>query len=62
MPTAVEGGRIKLNVSVDIANRAELGANAQQSLASTRAARPKNTHLSYNPKQSEFKVRTYSIR
>lgn len=62
MPTTVAGSRLKLNVSVDIANRAELRANAQQILATTRAARPKNTNLAYNPKQKEFKVRSYSIR
>jgi hypothetical protein len=49
---------VRLNVAVDITNNAELRANAQQILVSTRAARPKNTTLAYTPKQSEFKVRT----
>ncbi|OCK74796.1 hypothetical protein K432DRAFT_386604, partial [Lepidopterella palustris CBS 459.81] len=44
--------RIKINVS----NNAELRANAQSVLASTRAARPKNTTLAYEPKQREFKA------
>jgi hypothetical protein len=62
MPTAVAGGRVKLNVSVDVANNAELRANAQQVLASTRAARPRNTNLAYDPKQREFKVCTCLIK
>jgi hypothetical protein len=56
-------GRIKLNIAIDIANNAELRANAQEILALTRATRPKNTTLSYTAKQKEFQVRTveYSI-
>jgi hypothetical protein len=46
-------------VDINIANNAELRANAQNILAVTRAARPKNTSLSYGPKQKEFKVRRY---
>jgi hypothetical protein len=44
-------------VEINIANNAELRANAQNVLALTRAARPKNTALAYEPKQKEFKVR-----
>ena len=43
-------------VEINIANNAKLRANAQHILALTRAARPKNTSLTYNPKQKEFKV------
>lgn len=50
-------GRIRINIGVDVANDAELRANAQRVLASTRAARPKNTTLAYVPKQREFQVR-----
>ena len=39
-----------------VANNAELRANAQSVLALTRAERPKNTSLAYEPKQKEFKV------
>jgi hypothetical protein len=49
--------RLKINVNVDVANHAELHANAQHVLTSTRATRPKNTTLSYEPKQREFQVR-----
>ena len=44
-------------VEINIANNAELRANAQHVLALTCAARPKNTSLTYKPKQKEFKVR-----
>jgi hypothetical protein len=44
-------------VEINIANNAELRANAQHVLALTRAARPKNTSLTYKLKQREFKVR-----
>jgi len=43
-------------VEINIANNAELRANAQHVLALTRAARPKNTSLTYDLKQKEFKV------
>jgi hypothetical protein len=43
-------------VEIDVANNAELRANAQHVLTPTRAARPKNTSLAYIPKQREFKV------
>jgi hypothetical protein len=51
--------RLKINVGVgiDIASNAELRANTQHVHATTRAARPKNTTRSYNPKQREFQVR-----
>ena len=44
-------------VELNIANNAELRANAQHVLALMRAARPKNTSSAYDPKQKEFKVR-----
>ena len=44
-------------VEINIANNAELRANAQHILALMRATRPKNTSLAYNLKQKEFKVR-----
>jgi len=44
-------------VEINIANNAELRANAQYVLTLTRNARPKNTSLAYDPKQKEFKVR-----
>ncbi|KAL2801748.1 hypothetical protein BJX63DRAFT_416668 [Aspergillus granulosus] len=47
------GGRVEIN----IANNAELRANAQHILTMIRASRPKNTVLAYEPKQQEFKVR-----
>ena len=55
--------RLKINVGVgiDVANNAELRANAQHVHATTRAARPKNTTRSYNPKQQEFQVRIVLI-
>lgn len=43
-------------LEIDIANKAELRANAQHILTFTRAARPKNTSLAYDPKQREFQV------
>jgi hypothetical protein len=43
-------------VEINVANNAELRANAQNILAFTRAERPKNTSLNYEPKQKEFKV------
>ncbi len=49
-------GRLKLNIRVDIVNNAELRANAQHVLTSTRAARPKNTTRNYRPKQEEFRA------
>jgi hypothetical protein len=42
---------------INIANNAELRANAQNILTMIRASRPKNTALAYQPKQHEFKVR-----
>lgn len=42
---------------INIANNAELRANAQNILTMVRASRPKNTALAYEPKQNEFKVR-----
>ena len=44
-------------VEINIANNAELRANAQHVLAITRGDRPKNTSLTYEPNQKEFKVR-----
>jgi len=43
-------------VEINVANNAELRANAQSILTLTRAERPKNTSLNYKPKQKEFKV------
>jgi hypothetical protein len=43
-------------VEIDIANNAELRANAQRVLHLTRAARPKNTSQAYDPKQREYQV------
>ena len=43
-------------IDINVANNAELRANAQDVLAFTRAARPKSTTLAYEPKQTEFKV------
>ena len=43
-------------VEINVANNAELRANAQSILALARAKRPKNTSLNYKPKQKEFKV------
>ena len=43
-------------VEINVANNAELRANAQSILALTCAKRPKNTSLNYKPKQKEFKV------
>jgi hypothetical protein len=40
----------------DITNRAELHANAQHVWSMIQAARPKNTHMAYTPKQKEFQV------
>lgn len=42
---------------INIANNAELRANAQNIRTMIRASRPKNTALAYQPKQNEFKVR-----
>jgi uncharacterized protein YciI len=54
--TTAAVGRLKINIGVDILNNAELRANAQHVLASTRAARPKNTTRAYEPKQIEFQA------
>ena len=43
-------------VKINVANNAELRANAQSILALTRAEGPKNTSQNYDPKQEEFKV------
>jgi hypothetical protein len=43
-------------VEINVANNAELRANAQSILALTRVERPKNTSLAYESKQEEFKV------
>jgi hypothetical protein len=53
---SVAASRLKINVGLDIQNNAELRANTQHILATTRAARPKNTSLNYDPKQREFQV------
>jgi hypothetical protein len=41
---------------INIANNAELRANAQNVLTLIQELRPKNTSLAYTPKQKEFKV------
>lgn len=51
-PSGHRRGRAEIN----IANTAELRANAQNILTMIRASRPKNTALAYQPKQQEFKV------
>ena len=43
-------------MEINVANNAELRANAQSILALTRAARPQNTSKNYKPKQKEFQV------
>jgi len=43
-------------VEINVANNAELRANAQSILILTRAKRPKNISLNYKPKQKKFKV------
>jgi len=40
---------------LDAINNAELLSNTQEVVNAIRAARPKNTHLAYNPKQKEFR-------
>jgi hypothetical protein len=52
--------RVTINVAIDVANNAELRANAQYVLETTRAARPINTSRNYSPKQVEFQVRLLS--
>jgi len=44
-------------IEINIANNAELRANAQYVLALIYTTRPKNMSLIYKPKQREFKVR-----
>lgn len=48
--------RTRTRVELNIVNNAELRANAQHVLTFIRAVRPKNTSLTYSPKQKEFKV------
>ena len=43
-------------VEINIANNAELRANAQSVVALTRAERAVNTSKNYKPKQKEFQV------
>jgi hypothetical protein len=43
-------------IEINIVNNAELRANAQNILTFIRESRPKNTSLTYSPKQKEFKV------
>ena len=43
-------------VEINMANNAELRANAQHVFAFMCTTRPKNMFLTYNPKQKEFKV------
>lgn len=44
-------------VEKNVANKAELRANAQNILKQISASRPENTTSVYRPKQEEFKVR-----
>ena len=44
------------HAEINIANNAELRANAQNILATIHESRPKNTTVAYEPKQKEFKV------
>ena len=46
----------RTRLEINVANNAKLRVNAQRVLALTRAERPKNTSLAYDPKQREFKV------
>ena len=50
------------SLEIDIANNAELRANAQHVLAFTRDARPRNTTVAYEPKQREFQVSRQAAR
>ncbi len=43
-------------MEINIANNAELRANAQSVVAFTRAKRAVNTSKNYKPKQKEFQV------
>jgi len=43
-------------VKINVANNAELRANAQSIFILTRSERPKNIFLNYKPKQKEYKV------
>jgi hypothetical protein len=44
-----------LRAQLDSINNSELRTNAQEVITAIRAARPKNTHQAYKPKQREFK-------
>ena len=44
-------------VEINIANNAKLRANVQHIFTFTRAIKPLNIFLIYNPKQKEFKVK-----
>jgi hypothetical protein len=46
----------RARIERDVANNAQLRANAQQVLSTIRQQRPDNTHRAYEPKQREFKV------
>jgi hypothetical protein len=48
--------RLRINISHDIINGADLQTNALQIVEETRAARPQNTVRNYAPKQLEFKA------
>jgi hypothetical protein len=48
--------RTRTRTEINIVNNAELRANAQHVLTFIQAVRPKNTSLTYSPKQREFKV------
>jgi len=50
-------GERQAQAEIDVVNRAELRANAQQVLQEIHASRPKNTTVAYRSKQEEFKVR-----
>lgn len=56
MPPKRDQRRVRAEVERDLANNAELRANAQQIVATIREQRPSNTHQVYDPKQREFKV------
>jgi multidrug efflux pump subunit AcrB len=59
---AGNSGRVRINIGVDVQNAAELQANAQHVLASTRVARLRNTTRNYGPKKKEFQVRIDDIQ
>jgi len=54
--TSTAAASTRRRTEINIANNAELRANAQNILTAIRESRPKNTSGVYEPKQKEFKV------